>query len=79
MSEIFNYSPEFVSKNELDVLADFYTEQITRIDEKLENPHCQPEDRKTLRKEKFRLMNRRYYLRICSRSRAARDNEMESK
>ena len=73
MSEIFNYSPEFVSKNELDVLADFYTEQITRIDEQLENPHLPAADRVRLRQEKFRLMNRRYYLRICSRARASRD------
>lgn len=73
MSEVFNYNPEFVSKSELDILADYYTEQITVIDEKLENPHLPGPDRKTLRKEKFRLMNRQYYLRICSRARAARE------
>lgn len=79
MSEIYNYSPEFVSKSELDVLADFYTQQITVIDEKLESPHLPAANRVTLRKEKFNLMRRRYYLRICSRARAARDNEPESK
>lgn len=73
MSEIFNYSPEFVSKGELDTLADYYTQQITIIDEKLESPHLPAADRVTLRKEKFRLMNRRYYLRICSRARANRE------
>jgi hypothetical protein len=70
MSEIYNYSPEFVSSDELLTLADFYTQQITVIDEKLESPHLAAADRKTLRKEKFRLMSRRYYLRICHRARA---------
>lgn len=69
MSEIFNYSPEFVSADELLTLANYYTQQITLIDEKLENPHLAAADRKTLRKEKFRLMNLRYYLRICHRAR----------
>lgn len=69
MSEIFNFSPEFVSGDELLVLADYYTQQITLIDEQTENPHLPAADRKQLRKEKFRLMNRRYYLRICHRAR----------
>ena len=69
MSEIYNYHPEFGSADELLTLADFYTQQITAIDEKLESPHLAAADRKTLRKEKFRLMNRRYYLRICHRAR----------
>lgn len=69
MSEIYNYNPEMVSADELGVLADFYTQQISAIDEKLENPHLPAADRRTLRKEKFRLMNRRYYLRICHRAR----------
>ena len=69
MSEIFNYSPEFVSADELLTLADFYTKQITLIDEQTENPHLPAADRKRLRKEKFRLMQRRYYLRVCYRAR----------
>lgn len=69
MSEIYNFSPEFVSEDELLVLADFYTQQISLVDEKLESPHLAAADRRTLRKEKFRLMNRRYYLRICHRAR----------
>lgn len=69
MSEIYNYNPEMVSADELGWLADYYTEQITVIDEKLESPHLPAADRRTLRKEKFRLMNRRYYLRICYRAR----------
>ena len=69
MSEIYNYAPEFVGAAELLVLADYYTQQITLIDEKLESPHLAAADRRTLRKEKFRLMNRRYYLRICHRAR----------
>lgn len=69
MSEIFNYSPEFVSADELLTLANYYTQQITLIDEQTENPHLAAADRKRLRKEKFRLMNRRYYLRICYRAR----------
>lgn len=69
MSEIYNFSAEFVGTDELLVLADYYTQQITVIDEKLESPHLPAADRRTLRKEKFRLMNRRYYLRICHRAR----------
>jgi hypothetical protein len=69
MSEIFNYSPEYVSADELLTLADYYTKQITLIDEQTENPHLPAADRVRLRKEKFRLMNRRYYLRICYRAR----------
>lgn len=69
MSENFNYLPEFVSADELLALAAHYTQQITLIDERLENPHLPAAERKTLRKEKFRLMNRRYYIRICHRAR----------
>lgn len=69
MSEIYNYAPEFVGADELLVLADYYTQQISQIDEKLESPHLAAADRRTLRKEKSRLMNRRYYLRICHRAR----------
>lgn len=69
MGEIYNYSPEYVSADELLVLADFYTKEITLIDEKLESPHLSAAERLNLRKAKFKLMNRRYYLRICHRAR----------
>jgi Leu/Phe-tRNA-protein transferase len=74
MSEIFNYSPEFVSADELLALANYYTQQITLIDEQTENPHLAAAERTRLRKEKFRLMNRRYYLRICYRARKEKEN-----
>lgn len=72
MSEIYNYAPEFVSGDELLVLADFYTKQIQIVREqiaRLPPAACQGEEHKKLQTELFRLFNRRYYIRICHRAR----------
>lgn len=72
MSEIFNYAPEFVSADELNVLADFYTKQIKIVREnirRLPKSARQSPKHKELQEELFRLYNRRYYIRICHRSR----------
>lgn len=72
MSEFYDYAPEFVSADELLVLADSYTNKIKDIDSELRRL---PDDAnntyeyKVLRKEKFRLMKRRYYIRFCARAR----------
>ena len=75
MSEIYNYSPEFVSGDELLVLADYYTSEIKKID--FELSRFDEGSKNTVeyiqfRKAKFRLMQRRYYIRICHRARAAK-------
>jgi hypothetical protein len=69
-----NFVPEFVSDDELLVLAEFYTKKIADVDSelrRLDDAH-QTYEYKVLRKEKFRLMQRRYYLRICHRHRTTR-------
>jgi len=72
MSEIFNYAPEFVSADELNVLADFYTKQIQIVRDhirRLPKSERHKDEHQHLRQELFRLYNRRYYIRICHRSR----------
>lgn len=69
MSEAFNFRPEFVSDDELLVLADFYTSKIKLVNQSLEFTTDGSVEHQLLRKEKFRLMQRRYYLRICHRAR----------
>lgn len=72
MSEIYNYAPEFVSADELLTLAEYYTGEIKKIDAVLNqftDAMKQTDSYKELRKRKFRLMQRRYYIRICHRAR----------
>ena len=72
MSEVFNFSPEFVSKSELEILAEWYTEQIKNADMKIAAAGSGA-SYKLARKEKFTLMQRRYYLRICIRNRTSQN------
>lgn len=72
MDEVFNFSPEFVSKSELEILADWYTAQIKITDCKIAAAKTS-EEHKLARKEKFTLMQRRYYLRICARNRQSQN------
>jgi hypothetical protein len=60
MAEIYNFSPEFVSKAELSILADWYTEQIKITDGKIADAKDSVEY-KQRRREKFVLMRRRYW------------------
>lgn len=77
MSEVFNYNPEMVSADELGVLADYYTQKIHEVTDtirRLPNGSHGNDEWKRLRKELFRLYNRRYYLRICHRARYNKQN-----
>jgi hypothetical protein len=63
-----NFEKEFVSVDELQMLAESYTVMIHGLKKEIELTHVIA-DRKKLKLRLLDLMKRRYYIRICIKSR----------
>lgn len=61
--EKFEYKPEFVSKEDVEVLINHYTLQISNLRQAMKNPSS-IEHYDHMRETRFALMRRRWHLRL---------------
>ena len=73
MSEIFNYSYEMVSVAELEMLANYYRQEIEKVNLDMQKYLFYQPEHEELRRKKFVLMRRKWYLLLCARKRIAQN------
>jgi hypothetical protein len=68
MAEIFNYAPEFVSEDDVEVLINYYSLKIRELRESMKEPSS-VEHYNHMKDTRYGLMRRRWHLRLHLKNR----------